>query len=91
MFQTYILKSQKNHRYYVGSCEHLAVRLQKHNSGEVRSTKNYIPWKIVYDRKFENRSGAVQHEREIKGWKSRTAIEKLIKTFQNSKEIEDSR
>lgn len=50
-----------------------------HNSGLVISTKNDIPWDMIYIEEFENRSSAFKREMQIKSWKKRKAIENLIK------------
>ncbi len=79
MFFVYILKSKANNFYYVGSCENIYNRLKKHNSGLVKSTKRYLPWELVYTEKFETLAQARKREAQIKSWKKRSAIEKLIK------------
>lgn len=81
MFYIYILKSEKNSSYYIGSCKNLEVRLKLHNSGLVRSTKRYLPWQLVYSESFYNLERARHRERQIKSWKKRQAIENLIKHF----------
>jgi len=40
MFYTYILKSDKNGSYYIGSCENMNNRINLRNRGSVKSTKN---------------------------------------------------
>ncbi|KAA0242406.1 MAG: GIY-YIG nuclease family protein, partial [Chlorobiota bacterium] len=52
MFYVYILKSLKVDRYYIGHTKDLERRLTEHNSSKTRSTKAYVPWKIVYCEKF---------------------------------------
>jgi len=78
MFCTYILYSKTFDRYYVGHCEDVAVRLQRHNAKQVFSTKTYAPWELVYTEVFSSRSEANRRELYIKGQKSRKYIEKLI-------------
>jgi putative endonuclease len=48
MFYTYILLSSKSHIFYFGSTNDLKQRLTLHNNGEVKSTKPYIPWKLIW-------------------------------------------
>ena len=78
MFYLYILYSTKNGRYYVGSCENINKRLRQHNLGLVRSTKFYLPWKIVYTEEYKTLSEARKRKYQVKSWKKRVAIEKLI-------------
>jgi putative endonuclease len=75
----YILYSQKRDRYYIGHTENLAERLLQHNAGRTPSTKPGRPWRIVYQENCEDKSQAYHRELEIKGKKSRTYIEQLIK------------
>ncbi len=81
MYHIYILESELNHQYYIGSCKDISARLELHNTGKVISTKRYLPWQKVYSEKFATRKEAVSRERQIKSWKKREMIEKLIKNL----------
>ncbi|MDI6883027.1 MAG: GIY-YIG nuclease family protein [Patescibacteria group bacterium] len=82
MFYCYILQSLKSSKYYIGTSGNLEERLKFHNAGKVKSTKGDRPWKIVYYEKFTTLREARKRELQIKRWKSRKAIERLIKTFE---------
>ena len=73
----YILQSQSGD-YYIGTTHNLKRRITYHNAGKVRSTKGKRPWKMLYSEKFDTLSGARKRELQIKNWKSRAAIERLI-------------
>jgi len=62
MFFVYILKSQKDNKYYYGSCQNIKARLDYHNAGKVRSTKGRRPLILHYQQAFETRSEAVRKE-----------------------------
>jgi putative endonuclease len=79
-FTVYILCSEKNQKYYVGSCQNMEERLIRHNSGRNKSTHSGIPWKLLYQEYFDTRSEAVARELSIKKMKSKIYIEKLITT-----------
>ena len=79
MYRVYILKSLKVSRYYIGHTNNLVKRLNEHNSGKTKSTKGYIPWKIVYTEEFETKSEAFRREREIKGYKSGIKFKQLLR------------
>ncbi len=66
MYYSYILKSEKTSRHYYGHCEDLEVRLKRHNSGKVRSTKAYLPWKIHFFEEFATRPEATSREKFYK-------------------------
>jgi putative endonuclease len=77
-YHLYILQSEKDGTYYVGSTSNLEDRISRHNGGRSKFTKNRIPWKLVYTEEFSSKIAANHRELEIKKWKSRKMIEKLI-------------
>ncbi|MDP3988157.1 MAG: GIY-YIG nuclease family protein [Candidatus Levybacteria bacterium] len=78
MYFTYILQSEKDGRYYIGSTNNLENRLERHNKGYSRYTKNKGPFKIIYQEGYNTLSEAKKREYYLKSLKSRKAIEKLI-------------
>ena len=74
----YILKSLKDNRYYIGETADVKARLDFHNSGMQRSTKNRVPFVLVHVEELIDRKGALQRERQIKAWKGGNAFKKLI-------------
>ena len=74
----YVIQSQKDGGYYVGSSHDPRLRLEHHNDGWTRSTKGRGPWKIVLIEEYESKSQALQRERKIKRMKSREYIRRLI-------------
>jgi putative endonuclease len=78
---TYILYSPKLDKYYTGSCENIAIRINQHNTGRNTSTKPGIPWELKYTETYNTRSEAQSREAEIKKKKSRKYIEWLINSI----------
>ena len=78
MYFIYILKSQKTNKYYIGYTENIIQRLKNHNSGIVKSTKNGVPWNVVYREKFVTKKEAYKRERVIKSYKGGRAFKSLI-------------
>jgi putative endonuclease len=66
MLTCYILQSESTGRYYVGSTEDLPNRLSEHNSGEGKSTRSGVPWRVIWTEEFTTRSDAGKRERQIK-------------------------
>ncbi len=83
MFYVYILESKVNSSYYVGSSKNIEKRLVLHNKGLVQSTKKYLPWSLVHVEEFVTLKLARRRELQIKAWKKRNEIEKLINHFKN--------
>jgi len=79
MYYTYILKSKNHNRYYIGHTESLDDKLKIHNRGKVKSTKAFVPWKIVYTESYNTKSEAYKREMQIKSYKSGEAFHTLIK------------
>lgn len=77
MFHIYILEL-KDKSYYVGSTSDLEDRMKEHKSKKVKSTKNKLPFELKYTEQYTTRSEAQSREYQIKKWKSRKAIERLI-------------
>ena len=65
-------------RYYIGHTNNLTERLKKHNSNHKGFTGKARDWKIVYTENFSDKKEAYLRERQVKSWKSRKAIDKLI-------------
>ena len=74
----YILQSQKNGRYYIGSTNDVGKRIRRHLAGEVRSTKNLLPVKLVFSQEFPNLSLARKIEQKLKKYKRRDFLDKII-------------
>ncbi|MBX2829239.1 MAG: GIY-YIG nuclease family protein [Flavobacteriaceae bacterium] len=66
MFYVYVLYSSGFDRFYVGFTNNLDKRLSEHNSGKNKSTKAFIPWKIVHIENFDSRLEAREREKYLK-------------------------
>ena len=71
MYVTYILRSLKDNGYYYGHCADIEVRLKKHNSGKVTSTKSRAPFVLHYIERFETKSEAFRREMFFKSFAGR--------------------
>ncbi|KIO52133.1 GIY-YIG nuclease family protein [Flavobacterium hibernum] len=75
----YILYSNLLNQYYVGhTSESLQERLRKHLSNHSGFTGKAKDWIVIYFEEFETKSLAYKRELEVKKWKSRVRVEKLI-------------
>ena len=80
MFYVYILQSQVADRFYIGYSEAPDRRLTQHNSGKVKSTRNFRPWKKIYQEELETELLAIRRERYLKSMKSKKFIQQLVDT-----------
>ena len=77
-YSVYILYSEKLDKYYIGSSHDPLLRLKYHNLGKKGWTKKGIPWRLVFQKHFNNKEIAQNKENFIKRQKNRTFVEKLI-------------
>ena len=66
MFKVYVIYSLNFDRYYIGISNNLNKRIIQHNSGKTRSTKAFIPWKVVYIEEYKTRIEARKREKYLK-------------------------
>ena len=78
MFTTYIIFSKNLDKYYIGYTADLQQRLIKHLANHKGFTARANDWSLVYQESYSTKEEAYRREREIKKWKSRKMIEKLI-------------
>jgi putative endonuclease len=78
-FCVYILESQKNNRYYVGSTDNINRRIYEHNIGKVVSTKNMRPWIVKVFIECDSLTKARSNEYRLKKYKRKDILEKVIK------------
>ena len=77
MVYVYVLRSEKTGRRYIGSCEDIDDRLQRHNAGESKATSHGIPWILIHVEKFVTRSAAMSRERYYKTGRGRDKLDRL--------------
>ncbi|MEX0811618.1 MAG: GIY-YIG nuclease family protein [Chitinophagales bacterium] len=73
----YILQNPSG-RLYKGMAQDSDARLGDHNAGKVKSTKAFVPWKIIYVEEMESRTAAREREKYFKSGAGRRYIKKYI-------------
>lgn len=66
LYYTYVLKSIKDGKLYIGSTGNLEIRVTQHNNGEVFSTKGRRPFELVYYEACQNKVKAELREKYFK-------------------------
>jgi putative endonuclease len=77
-FTVYIIKSLKDGRNYIGSTSNFQRRFADHNTGKVKSTKNRLPFELIYTEHYETKTEALKREKQIKSYKGGEAMKKLL-------------
>jgi putative endonuclease len=76
---TYILQSEKDHSYYIGSTSDPGRRVRDHNEGRSPYTSKKRPWRLVYFEEFDSRKEAFKREIFLKKQKNKEFYRELIK------------
>ena len=80
-YYLYIIQSDKDDSFYIGTTQNLDERILRHNQGRSKYTKSKRPWNLVYFEEHADRSDAMKREYAIKRRKSREYLAKLIERF----------
>ena len=80
-YYVYVLKSKKDHGFYVGYTADLKKRVESHNNGQVSSTKDRRPLELVYYEASLNREDALHREKYLKTSYGKRYIRNRLKNF----------
>ncbi|MCX5726312.1 MAG: GIY-YIG nuclease family protein [Candidatus Saganbacteria bacterium] len=81
MYYTYILRSLKDKKLYVGFTEDIQKRFNEHNSGLVKSTKDRMPFELIYYEACLNKLDAIKREKYFKTGFGRRFIKERLKNY----------
>jgi len=84
-FYVYILQNKEKDFIYIGYSEDLKSRLKTHNSGQVISTKHYIPLELIHYEAYKNMKDAKRREEYLKSNKGKTTIMTMLKEYFSDK------
>lgn len=77
-YYVYILLSLKDLRFYVGYSKNLKQRILQHNYGEVKSTQNRRPLKLIHYEYFIDEDDAKAREIFLKSGFGRGQMKKAL-------------
>jgi len=80
-YYTYVLRSLKDMKFYVGFSKNLHNRLEEHNNGLVKSTKHRIPLELVYWEGCTNQADATKREKYLKTAWGKRYIKNRLKNY----------
>ena len=66
MFFVYAIRSKVRNYLYVGMTINFDQRLQRHNSGQNKTTKPYAPFEVIITESFSSRQEARRREKYLK-------------------------
>jgi putative endonuclease len=76
-YTVYVLYSATYNKHYTGYSSNLAQRLESHNVLGKEWTSRYRPWKLIYNKEFDDQSAAMQYEAWLKTGVGRDFIKRL--------------
>ncbi|OHB49408.1 MAG: excinuclease ABC subunit C [Planctomycetes bacterium GWF2_41_51] len=89
MYYVYVLLSEKDGDLYTGYTNDLKDRVNKHNNGDVQSTKHRTPLTLIYYESCLNQTDAIKREKKLKTtWGKRylkSRLENYFKEFAESR------
>ena len=80
-YYVYVLQSQRDGGFYIGSAKDLKARLRKHVLGTVRSTRPRRPLELVFYEAYRNHYDAKRREIYLKSTKGRTSLKTMLQCF----------
>ena len=81
MFYTYILKSKKNDKFYIGFTNDLRKRFKEHNDGKSTYTRGRGPYDLIYYEACLEKEDARSRELYLKSGRGRRYINSRLKRF----------
>lgn len=80
-YYTYVLHSESDGNFYTGYTSDLKLRFEQHCNGEVQSTKERRPFKIIYFEACLTQSDALKREKYLKTHYGKMFIRNRLKSY----------
>lgn len=80
-FYTYVLRSLKDTKFYIGFTDNLKRRFAEHQMGEVVSTRFRRPFEVVMFEGYLDRYDALRREKYLKTSKGKTTLRYMLKEY----------
>jgi len=81
VYYTYVLQSEADEKFYVGFTEDLKLRFEKHSKGQVESTRNRRPLKLIYYEACLSQDDATKREKYLKSYHGRMFLKNRLKSY----------
>lgn len=84
MYFVYVIQSLQDDDFYTGFTRDLEQRVEEHNKGNVDSTRNRKPFKLIYSETCLNKKDALARERYLKTGMGKKYIRNRLKYYLKS-------
>jgi len=77
----YVLKSNKDRKFYTGYTKNLKLRFEQHQKGKIESTKDRRPLKLIYFEGCLNQQDATHREKYLKTYLGKMFLKNRLKSY----------
>ena len=81
MYYTYVLRSEIDNQFYTGYTKDLKLRFDQHKKGQVESTKDRLPLRLIYYEACLNQQDALKREKYFKTYNGKRYLHKRLKSY----------
>lgn len=85
---TYVLLSQKDGKFYIGSTNDINRRVKEHQDGNNTSTSKRLPVELVYYEAHLSKTDALRREKYYKTTKGKTTLRQILRDTLNTPNFE---
>lgn len=79
----YVLRSKKDHLFYIGSTNNLKRRLEQHRRGENISTAKRLPLELLYFEGHLSKADMLRREKYFKTTKGKVTLRQVLRESLN--------
>ena len=80
-YYTYVLQSLEDNDFYTGYTKNIKLRFEQHNQGLVESTKNRIPFRLIYFEACLSQKDALHREKYLKTFYGKMFLKNRLKFY----------
>jgi putative endonuclease len=81
LYYAYVLLSEKDGKFYVGFTKDLKLRFKEHEKGQVESTRDRRPVKLIYYEACLSQADATKREKYLKTYHRKAFLRKRLKSY----------
>ena len=80
-FYVYVLKSERDGKFYTGYTKNIKQRFEEHQKGIVKSTKDRRPLKLIYYEGCLSQQDATHREKYLKTFHGKMFLRNRLKSY----------
>jgi len=81
MHYVYVLRSVRDHGFYIGYSSNLLRRLRQRSEGNSQATSHRGPWKLIYYEAYLEQVDALGREKYLKSGAGRRFLRSQLKNY----------